>query len=71
MLSLDKVTSVKDPVKLEKTYQDNDLIVLLDISGSMASADPVKGSVGFLNSLFGGCKTEGNYPLTPRVRSQQ
>lgn len=58
MLSLDKITVVKDQVKLEKTYQDNDLIVLLDISGSMASEETVEGSGGFLNTLFGGGKTE-------------
>ncbi len=58
MLSLDKITAVKDPISLEKTYQENDLIVLLDISGSMASEETVEGSGGFLNSLFGGSKTE-------------
>jgi len=58
MLSLDKITVVKDPISLEKTYQENDLIVLLDISGSMACEEIVEGNGGLLNNLFGWSKTE-------------
>ena len=46
MISLDKLTLVKDPVSLEKNLQGKDLIVLLDISGSMQTSETSGGVFG-------------------------
>jgi uncharacterized protein with von Willebrand factor type A (vWA) domain len=46
MISLEKLTLVKDPVSLEKDLQGKDLIVLLDISGSMQTSETSGGVFG-------------------------
>jgi hypothetical protein len=46
MISLEKLTLVKDPVSLEKDLQGKDLIVLLDISGSMQTSETSGGFLG-------------------------